>query len=69
MPIYKCTNESCSLYETTMIENNVTLYYDKGESKVIDSGCKCPSCKANREQIREPGFTTYMSGGANVCKK
>jgi len=52
-----------------MIENNVTLYYDKGEGRVIDSGCKCPMCQSNREQIREPGMTTYMTGSPNICKK
>lgn len=69
MPIYKCLNDQCSLYETVMIENNVTLYYDKGEGRVVDSGCKCPNCKSNREQIREPGFTTTMLGSDNICKK
>lgn len=69
MPIYKCLNSQCSFYGAIMIENHITLYYDKGEDRVVDSGCKCPYCKSEREQIREPGMTTYMSGGPNVCKK
>jgi len=52
-----------------MIENNITLYYDKGEGRVVDSGCKCPSCSSLREQVREPGFTTVMLGSDNICKK
>jgi len=52
-----------------MVENKVTLYYDKVVGRVIDSGCKCPICSSEREQVREPGMTTYMTGSDNICKK
>lgn len=67
MPKYICKNECCRLYNKVMTRDS-KLKFD-GHS-VNDSGAVCPDCNHICESvIKKDGFTTYMHGSPNICKK
>lgn len=68
MPKYKCTNSSCELYDIVKHESAKLRTVD---GKVRDVTLPCPSCKEDREELKEEfkGFTTYIHGGPNISRR
>lgn len=67
MPKYKCLNSQCKNYNHEIITEKTSLKVIDGE--LIDSGSICPVCKNKMERQNPEGFTTFMGGGPNVCKR
>lgn len=66
MPKYTCINEECPRYKMTTVVLKSRIRIKNGKS--IDTGSICPKCGEIMES-NNPGFTTMMGGGENVCKK
>lgn len=67
MPKFKCTNSKCSDYNKEVAVYKVKMIMSDGE--IMCKEYECPTCGAIRESIDEPGFTTTMLGGQNICRK
>jgi hypothetical protein len=68
MPKYICKNPKCKAFdEEIMVEKSISKFV-KGE--FVDSGSICPECKSIMDTIKPgEGFTTFIHGGPNICKR
>ena len=60
MPKYKCTNESCDYLDRVMTVHGTKIRIIDG--KAVDLARACFNCGNDREDVREPGITTMISG-------
>jgi phage FluMu protein Com len=68
MPKYKCKNIECKAFNKEIIIEKSVSKFIKGE--FVDSGSICPECKQIMEVVKpSQGFTTFIHGGPNICKK
>ena len=67
MPLYKCKNEKCPVYNQEVQEDLHVTFCKDG---TIDRKEKCPVCGQPRERIFEDkGWCTTTNGRPNVCTK
>ncbi len=67
MPKYICKNPKCAKFNKGQTVLKSKSYIENGE--IVDSGSICPNCKQIMECENPKGFTTYMAGSDNICKK
>lgn len=68
MPKYKCVNNNCPNCGKEVTCNKSVTKFVKGE--LIDSASICQFCMEPMEVLRPgEGFTTFMHGSENICKK
>jgi len=67
MPKYKCQNPKCIKYSQVQTVFKSKSFIQDGE--IVDSGSICPKCENIMESINPVGFTTFITGSENICKK
>ena len=69
MPSFVCKNKKCKDFDKEKFFVKVKI--KANANGVFCSEQICNSCQQKMEDVKEPdsGYTKYMGGGENVCKK
>lgn len=67
MPKFICQKEDCPKCGIIQTVDKIIITVKNGKSH--NTGSICSVCGSKMDSLNPMGFTTYMTGSDNICKK